>query len=160
MHHSHLAVLFALCTATAAAAQTEAAPSRPTHWVVGPRFGYDLDAGGIDASVPFWGGQLVLDTGRRWHPILSLDLSARDGIPSYRVNADVHYHLPVANDMVYLGGGLAIPHLAGGHSPGADVMVGWEWQRARAFSPFVEAKWVIFSVYTSFNLLTGVTAGF
>jgi hypothetical protein len=160
MHHSHLAVLFALCTATVAAAQTEPRAARPTRWVVGPRFGFDLDAGGVDASEPFTGAQLVLDTGRRWHPIVSVDVSGRDGILSYRVNADVHYHLPVANDMFYLGGGLAIPHLAAGHSPGANIMVGWEWQRETAFRPFAETKLVIYSVYTSLNLLTGVTVGF
>ncbi len=160
MHHSHLAVLLALCTATAAAAQTGVRAGPASRWVFGPRFGYDLDAHGVDASEPFWGGQLVLNTGRRWHPMVSVDLSARDGIPSYRVNADVHYHFPFADDMFYLAGGLAIPHLAAGHSPGANIMLGWEWQRARAFSPFVEAKLVMYSVYTSLNLLTGLTTGF
>ncbi len=160
MHHAHLAVLLALCTATAAAAQTEPRAAPPARWVFGPRFGYDLDASGVDASEPFWGAQLVLNTGRRWHPMVSVDLSARDGIPSYRVNADVHYHLPFAYDMFYVAGGVAIPHLAAGHSPGANIMLGWEWQRTRAFSPFVEAKLVMYSVYTSLNFLTGLTTGF
>jgi hypothetical protein len=162
MHRLHLAVLLALCTATTttATAQTWTGARPPTHWVLGPRFGYDLDAGGIDVSEPFWGAQLMFNPGRRWQPVLSVDVSGRDGAPSYRVNADLRYHLPFASDMVYLGGGLAIPHLAAGHSPGGNIMVGWEWRRPQALSPFAEAKWVMFSVYTSFNLLTGVSAGF
>src|SRR5260370_23283360 len=120
MHRSHLAVLLALGTATLAAARTGVRAGPASRWVFGPRFGYDLDAHGVDASEPFWGGQLVLNTGRRWHPIVSVDLSARAGIPNYRVNADVHYHFPFANAMFYLAGGVALPPLSAGHSHGAN----------------------------------------
>src|SRR5260370_5016976 len=108
MHRSHLAVLLALCTATAAAAQTGVRAGPASRWVFGPRFGYDLDAHGVDASEPFWRGQLVLNTGRRLHPIVSVDLSARAGIPSYRSNAAVHYHFPFANHLFHLPGRVAI----------------------------------------------------
>jgi hypothetical protein len=164
MHHPQLALLLVLGTATAtttaATAQTQAPEAPRSQWVLGPRFGYDLDFGGIDVSESFVGLQLNLDTGRRWQPSFSVEVSGRAGPSSYRLNADLRYHLPIAHDMVYLGGGLAVPHLAGGHSPGGNVMVGCEWRRPTALSPFVEAKWVLFSVYTSFNLLTGLTVGF
>ncbi len=132
------------------------------HIALGPRLGYDFDAVGHDLSVALLGAQVVYSTNDRVVYSVSFDKYTTEGEArsTYRLNFDLRYHPPGFHRVLFLGTGFTFAHHDGPHSKaGVNLSVGLSGGRAWVVTPFAEGRWLIFSRYTSFSVLTGMQVG-
>lgn len=135
------------------------AQSTPPSFSFGARTGLDIDAAGRDLSRSMIGVELTYQVGPRWGIAPSVDYYVN--LPgAVRFNFDARYRPPVLWEASYIGGGFTLPNDDGRHNyPGANAFLGFSAKVKRAWTPFVEARWVFFANYTSFTILTGAQVG-
>ncbi len=135
------------------------AQTTPSSFRFGVRTGLDIDAAGRDLSRSLIGIELTYQVSPRWGIAPSVDYYVN--LPgAVRFNVDARYRPPVPWEASYIGGGFTLPNDDGRHNyPGANAFLGLSAKVKRAWTPFVEARWVFFANYTSFTILTGAHVG-